>query len=329
MSLKNSSKRILFKLPKPAIDSFYTIYDRVRYPDLTEKRVSFGNLNADKTVYIIRPRTDGIEGLMSLFQNVVKQINYAEKNSYIPVVDFKNYKTQYTDNKQHIKNVWEYYFEQPSYISLEEAYNSKNVVLSGLSGLRKSDSFLDQKMDKESIKKARLFVKEHIRLTNTTTSYVNKEMNSFYPERTLGLYLRGTDYTKLRPAGHPVQPTAEQAIKVAEQMMKKNNLENVFLVTEDDDIYRAVKERFHERLRIVSYDAFIEDYKGDVYLSQDEKMISQLAYTPYQRGLNYLAKLIILSKCKCFVGGNTCGSWAANTFSEGYDDSYIFELGVY
>ena len=105
MSLKNKIKRYLFKLPKPAVDLFYLVYNRIKYPEMTERKTSFGSLNEDKTIYIIRPRTDGVEGLMALFMNVVKHISYAEKRGYIPVVDFKNYSTQYKDSSRETPNV--------------------------------------------------------------------------------------------------------------------------------------------------------------------------------------------------------------------------------
>lgn len=296
---------------------------------MVEKRMSFGNLNEDKTIYIIRPRVDCVEGLMSLFLNVIKQIWYAEKKGYIPVVDFKNYKTQYKDPNQQIDNVWEYYFEQPSNISLDEAYKSHKVILSGLTALMKTDKFLDQKFDEESLFLSRKFIDKYINFSTNTKDFFYQIKIDVNFDKTLGLYLRGTDYVKLRPAGHPVQPSAEDAIKMADTMMKRFDLEYVFLVTEDYEIYKKIKQHFQKKLIIVSFDSFITSYKGDSFLSLEKSVLSQLSSSPYQRGLNYLTKLYILSKCKCFVGGNTCGSWAANVFSKGYDESYIFDLGLY
>lgn len=329
MSVKNIMKGLLFRLPKPVINSFYVLYNRIRYPRMAEKKMAYGELNKNKTIYIIRPRTDGIEGLMSLLLNVIKQINYAEKSGYVPVVDFKNYDTQYKVDNGAVSNVWDYFFNPVSKISLDEAYQSRNVILSGLSSIRESDEYLDQKMDEASLSQARKFVKQYICFAPETEEFVSNEIVSIALEKTLGLYLRGTDYIKLRPAGHPVQPTTRQAIEKADEMMRRHGLEYVFLVTEDAEIYKEIKKYFGQKLKIVSYDSFINNYEGAGFLSQDEKIVSQLAASPYQRGMNYLAKLIILSRCKYFVGGNTCGSWAAQVFSDGYADSFVFELGIY
>ena len=329
MSLKNKLKGYLFKLPKPAIDSFYLVYNRIKYPEMTEKKTTFGDLNEDKYIYIIRPRTDGVEGLMSLFMNVVKHLNYAEKRGYVPVVDFENYSTQYKDTHRETPNVWEYYFKQVSEITLEQAYQSRHVILSGLSALNKCERFLDQKMDEESLEKARIFIKKYIYYSQDVREFANVELAKIPVENTLGLYLRGTDYVKLKPSGHPIQPTVEQAIEIAETIKEKHELEYVFLVTEDEEIYKEISQHFGNMLKIVTYDSFISNYTGNGFLSLDSNMVLQLANTPYQRGLNYLTKLIILSKCKCFVGGNTCGSWATHVLSDGFAESYVFDLGVY
>lgn len=60
----------------------------------------------------------------------MQHIGYAERNNYIPVVDFKNYEVQYTIQKG--EDAWKVFFEQISNYTLNEVYKSKNVILSGL-----------------------------------------------------------------------------------------------------------------------------------------------------------------------------------------------------
>lgn len=329
MSINNTLKHLLFLCPLPVRKYFYEIYNIVKYPGMAEKKMCGGKYNKGDTVYIIRPRTDGIEGLMALMLNVLKQISYAERKGYVPVVDFQNYRTQYSDQLQEEKNAWEYYFKTVSNLSIEDAYRSADIRLSGLNALSKCDPALDQKFDSESIKIARDFVHRYIRFSDHVIEKVKEEETLFSVRNSIGLYLRGTDYVKLRPAGHPIQPTAQQAIEITDNLLKKYHLKDVFLVTEDEEIYEKVKRHYGEKLHIVSYDSFIIGYSGKAFLSQNTSMLNQLADTPYSRGLNYLCKLILLSHCKCFVGGNTCGSWAACAFSTGYIEQYIFDLGKY
>lgn len=328
MSVKNHIKSLIFKLPDSWVHCFYSLYNDIAFPEYKQSRKCYGNSNVDKVFYVIRPRPGKVEGLMALYLDVIKQLNSAEKKNFIPVVDFQNYETQYDDGNIEAKNTWEYYFRQTAEFSLDEVYHSKNVVLSGLNAIENCDDWLRQKFDEESLSKVRRLVQKYISFSDDANNLVEKEIAKIDTNKTIGLYLRGTDYTTLKPAGHPVQPTAEQAIKVVDKMMSKYGFSDVFLTTEDFSIYSEIKLRYGDHLKLVSYDSFIKDYRGG-FLSNDSKAMDELSESPYYRGLNYLCKLIILSKCKVFVGGNTSGSWAACTFSKGFTEQYIFDLGRY
>jgi hypothetical protein len=90
---------------------------------------NFGELNKDKTFYVIK-RTPGT-GLFSNLLFVLNHIMIANKFKYIPIVDMKNYITIYNE-KNPIKNTynaWEYYFDQISDHNLDEVYKSNKVII--------------------------------------------------------------------------------------------------------------------------------------------------------------------------------------------------------
>ena len=326
--LKKGLKSLICKLPNRIGEIFYHIYTYLKYIDMRQKKCKYGEKNKDKTFYIIRPRIDDIEGLMSLLLNVMKQLKYAEIHGFIPVVDFQNYNTQYKDEGIEEPNVWKYYFKQTSEYDLEEVYNSSNVILSGLNALIKVNRVIERSFETEIIHNCRDVLKRYIRVSEDIYQIVEKEV-AWDISKTVGLYLRGTDYVKLKPAGHPRQPTFEQARIEVDKLLNLYGLDYIFLVTEDEEIYQQAREYYQEKLKIVSFDKFVTGYEGKDYLSKSNECMQELAETPYQRGLNYLVKLLILSKCRMFVGGNTCGSWAACVFSKGYEKQYVFELGKY
>lgn len=333
MNIKNNLRKILLSnMSKSQIEKFYRIYYKLRYPKEMQKKCSFGCCNEDKTFYVIRPRTDGTEGLMSLFINVAKNLYYAKDNDYIPVVDFDNYYTQYHDMINGESNAWNYFFTQPSQYKLDEVYKSKNVILSGLevqwydTPLNNEDRYND-----ELLANIHNFLFKQIDFNETVKNLAKQEISSLRLEstKTLGLYLRGTDYTALKPSGHPVQPTVEQAIRIVDEFLEKYNLDIIFLVTEDGQIYNQIKDKYGDMCVITSYDSFVEHYDGKRFLSHD-KCIAELNDSPYVRGLNYMAKLLILAQCGYFVGGDTMGSWATMIFAgDKYKDKYIFNLGTY
>lgn len=331
--IKNYVRKILFSSMKPEdIDNFYKLYYKLRYPKEMQQKCSFGVMNSDKEFYVIRPRTDGTEGLMSLFINVAKNLYYAKDNGYTPVVDFENYHTQYQDIVDGNSNAWEFFFTQPSNYKLGEVYKSKNVILSGLE-IQWYDSLLNDKNRYNSNVLADVhdFLFKQIDFNEKVKSCANQEIENLQLNcsNTLGLYLRGTDYTALKPSGHPIQPSVEQAMVIVDEFLEKYNLERIFLVTEDGKIYNKIKEKYGEKCAITTYDSFVDNYDGKNFLSHD-KCINELDDSPYKRGLNYLAKLLILSKCDYFVGGDTMGSWATMIFAgDKYKDKYVFNLGTY
>lgn len=75
--------------------------------DILQKKKTYGELNKNKTLYVIKPDyQDGVEGLLSLINKQVLYINYAKKRGYIPYVDWKNFNTQYYNGKD---NAWEFF----------------------------------------------------------------------------------------------------------------------------------------------------------------------------------------------------------------------------
>lgn len=330
MNIKNIMRKILFShLNEREIDYFYRVYYRLKYPDELMKKKSYGELNPDKTFYIIRPRKDCIEGLLSLFWNVVRNIDYALENNYIPVVDFQNYKTQYSMSKK--ENDWNYYFTQPTNFSLDEIYHSKNVILSGLEIQWIEKEKYRANYEPKNIEKVHNTVFNYIDFSDEVKVRVEQEICNLNVDfgSTLGLYLRGTDYIKLKPSGHPVQPNVEQAIEVVDNYLNKYRLSSIFLVTEDGEIHDAIKNKYGNKCITPEYDRYVYGYSGKNFLSNDQH-INDLSGDARERGMKYLIKMIILSKCAYLIGGNTNGMWAVNIFAENaFKDKYIFDLGVY
>lgn len=174
------------------------------------------------------------------------------------MVDFKNYETQYFTED---KNAWEIYFEQVSPYTLDEVYTSKNVVLCGLNVLERAPKYLNQKFDDKSVLQTRRLVSKYIRISKLIEDKVEKESQNLDICNCIGLYLRGTDYVKMRPAGHPIQPSSEQAIEKINKMQFEE-LKSIFLVTEDEEIKQKIVNYYGERVKTISDDLYISNYDG-------------------------------------------------------------------
>lgn len=139
-----------------------------------------------------------------------------------------------------------------------------------------------------------------------------------------GLLVRGTDYIKIKPAGHAVAPTPEQAAEKLDEFILKYGSRKIFLATEDENIYKFFLDKYGS-LIYTSDKNLVKNYSGRDYVANEIKSKNM-----YQFGLDYLVKMICLSECKFLIASKTAGSEFAQVFNHGrYIEKYIFNLGVY
>lgn len=87
-----------------------------------------------------------------------------------------------------------------------------------------------------------------------------------------------------------------------------------------------MKKEFGDIIRIVSFDTFIRNYEGKDVLSKSDVLEKDKKL----RGQNYLAKMILLAKCKYLISSMTQGSKFSYVLNDGkYVDEYVFDLGLY
>lgn len=184
----------------------YTVFI---HPERLLKRKSYGSKNSERTILLIRPVSeDGIQGLMSLFVQAARWIQYAKEHNYVCFVDYKTYKTQYYDG---VNNAWDFFFQQPDDLSYEEVYNSKEVILSGITLKKTTDDTLFREhvfKDKDILKKSHAIIHNYISITNEVQSLIEKENRILHVEECVGVYIRGTDYAKLR-TGRRIQTATD------------------------------------------------------------------------------------------------------------------------
>ncbi|WP_308779736.1 hypothetical protein [uncultured Clostridium sp.] len=285
-----------------------------------EHKKSFGKNNGDKIFYLIRPMSKE-EGLLSSFFSVVKLIDYANKKGYIPYVDMQSYKAQYNDESCEIKNSWEYYFKQPSNYTIDEIYCSKNVILSGWKWKEKNEK--EYCNIEEYIRLIRDSVKNSTDINEYIKKIVAEKKKELFSGNTLGVFVRGTDYVKFKPRGHYKQPSIEMIFNKINEYLKKYKIDNIFVVTEDYEIYEKLSDRY-KGMVFSSDDTFIKNYDGKDYVWK---------YTfnnKYIAGLNYLTRVLLLNECSYLITSLASGSIFSLVMNEkNYKDYYIFDLGKY
>ncbi len=201
-----------------------------------------GNLNPDKIFYVIQ-RYPGY-GIFSNLTFVINHMKIALDMGFIPIVDMQNYSTIYNENKKiyNTFNSWEYYYEQLSPYSLEDVYNSKNIILTDNKFYSELDFSYNINEKEELIEIFHKFIKvKKIKLK--LINYLKNKL--FKGHKILGVHFRGTGYKLAR---NPYPATINQMINIITKILKEENYDKIFLMTEDQTNFEKLVEYFGDKI---------------------------------------------------------------------------------
>lgn len=312
-----------------------------------EKRVSYGDKNPDKIFYVIRPYYylqpnelifRNIANLLTQYYYSLQKLSNAIENGYIPVVDWKNYgqmphSEDYPVNGT--ENAWEYYWKQPSEYTLEEVYQSKNVILStqniGQYGFIPRTAMTPpfMKYAQELAEQCPKYT-QYIPLNETTESYVRQYYNQLFPsnEKVLGVVVRGASYgqTGTPMHSHPKQAKIRELIQAIRHYSEEWNMQYIFFVNEMQELVDMMKAEFGDKLIVLPRLRDHMDRPAD-------GITQNPMYAPgqrYQTNLDYVTEVALLSKCDALIGSMSSGMRTAIMWNaEQYEHMVIFEKGLW
>lgn len=312
---------------------FSKVVSRRRNEGLCEHRECWGDDYPNMTFYVIR--RPSMWGLMSILAVYINHINYAIRRGYIPVIDQCTVTNLYLEEDELNTgiNSWEYYFEQPAGYSLEDIAHAHNVVLSGM--LLWSSDENSYRINYETVSapfgdKWQRLAQGYYRKNRQASEHIARISRSVLQSRgnvTLGVYCRGTDYVDMHPKGHPVQPTAEQVIDKARQVLSERSYQYVYLVTEDDRVWHKFRDAFGDRLLYIDAARYGDAKDDGSFIWQRKNPRDDSKYTS---GLDYLTGMSLLHECDGLVAGITGGTAGLRLLQQrpfGYE--HYWNLGIY
>lgn len=325
---KNFPYRLLSFIWRNTILKWYRDYKSYKAEKYWEEhRTRFGHENSDKTFYVIR-RRDLYCGLFSLFLTNLVRIDEAVKKGYIPVIDMQNnFNIYLSRDKLGRENAWEYFFRQPGGYSLTDIARSKNIII-GSGAVPTMFPYLDVKFlmgETGEMEHWRRLVKKYIVLSDKAKEYIEAEYQRLFDknDKILGVKCRGTDYAKGKPKNHPIQPTPLQALKKADEILKKQNCTKIFLATEDAEFYNTFLNYFGDR--VITNKTNYAEYKGGSAGQEEYEQENG----GFRAGMEYLTTTYLLARCDCLCAGCVSATVGALLLTEGYEYTYLFDLGIY
>ena len=253
--------------------------------NLNLKELSFGNLNGDKIFYVIK-RTPGT-GMFSNITFILNHLKICKKFDFVPIIDMENFHTIYNEknNVRNNKNAWNYYFKNLNKFTLNEVYKSKNVLITD----NKFFHFFSYNIDKD-IELSKLLRNEIIINKYLQKSYL-KILKKFDNENVLGIHFRGTSYK--RSAGHPLPATKKQMYNITRNILKKNHIDKIFLVTEEKNYLDFFIKKFGDK--VIYLNSAYRSNKNDAFKIYPRNLHR------YKLGREAILEAMLLSSCKHFV----------------------------
>lgn len=286
-------------------------------------QTSLGEENPDKTFYIMSKEIRTKNGLLSLVFSVLEQLDRAEKNGWIPVVDLQSFPNQYLEeDKIGVENAWEYYYESLSSYSLEEAYRSKNVILG-----YDDPCYQENYQKKYNIQRMMELYRKYIHIKKDLRDRIGEERKKQLGDASpiLGVLYRGTDMNALKLQHHPIQPELKELVIEARKKYDEWKCEKVFLSTEDAESIEYFKKEFGDEVVYTNQIRYTNT--GKQWISDIE---NNRANDRYLRGEEYLTTISILATCDCLVTGISGGSVMAVIMNNNnYDHVEIIDKGLY
>ncbi len=260
-------------------------------------------------VYIIR-RT-GNAGFFSNYFYVLGHCIIAEKNGWLPIVDMENYITPYNEITEifNTRNAWEYYFHQPSNMSIENLPNDRTIILSYIEYPYEFVPYysigIGRYPNKKMVNNLQQYIRKFCKIKQELLKEFEKKAKELNLKECIGIHIRGTDM-KNTPE-HPIPMSIEKIIDLLEKI-QKNDAKKIFLCTDEENIVNMLKEKFKDRLIV-----------NDVYRSQDglegihleHKKHTIRKFHSYLLGKEVLKDAYLLSKCDVLIHGNSNVAYAA------------------
>lgn len=270
---------------------------------------SYGDKKNTDVIYFI-DMEESHSGFFAEHNRLLAMLYFADKYNMKPVVRFHSgycYAEKHPVNGT--ENPFEYYFEQPAGIALEDLWSYRQVFRSrkensyevnqlceDANGYTRSEAYLNEM--------ARMTAK-YIRLNTIVKERMDKDIQDLTTKkRMLGVHVRGTDF-KQNFNGHPINVSVDEYLETSVRIFKEGSYECLFLATDDEEAIERFKEQFQDK---VCYYQDVVRSKGN-----DTVMHSVIGRENHHYLLGYevLRDMYTLAACDGLIAGLSQVSYAA------------------
>lgn len=289
--------------------------------------VHLGEENRGRVLCVIDPVNSYASGFYSNLYGLLQTLFWVDQYGLVPVVKC-NTNTHYLEQDTsflNTSNYFEYFFEQPGGVSVEQALRSSAVVFNEPKQKKLFSTLKSEEQSEVAVK----MLQRYIQFRPEVMAQLEVSKQRFIGDkRTLGIKYRGTDmFSNLKDHPLPFQP--EEVARTASRIFEEGGYERVFLATEDLDGLEVFQRCFGSVLR---FDENVQRYrKGMDHVQAVHK--ANYAHPAYEEGLAVLRDTWVLSQAQGLIGTGSGVTMFAELFNKAYcstlyEDCLILNKGL-
>lgn len=293
----------------------------------------YGLANSDKTLYYIEEDNKNL-GFFAMYRRWLEYLYFADICGYTPVISAgENFSYREKKTIYNTQNAFEYYFLQPSEVTVQEIRKSSRVVMSDVMhremvALILTGRVNDYKYTKRYLYMMSRIIRKYVEFNKHTQSYLNESLKiiDFDDNKVLGVHIRGTDF-RAKFYNHPVYVTEDECFLEIDNLLEKKEYSRIFVATDDKRILEKFSCRYGNKL------VFFEDVqRGNGNRSVAFSSAPRNEHK-YHLGLEVIRDMYVLSRCAGLVAGISQVAICAQIYklsrNEHYEDIKMINKGVY
>jgi hypothetical protein len=281
-----------------------------------------GEENPDKKFFVMDAYYGNL-GLFALFAKAVCVAKYAKSRGFIPVIRIlRSEHSFYSDFKN--DDIWDKFYNQPEGYTIEEVLRSKHVYFAPGFYNGTIQEILMNRVSEETT----LSWPDGI-YNSRVKAYLDEKEKIFlpYPDKTLGVLARGTDYVNTHLHNHAIHASKEMICeKIDELLAEREELAYIYLATEDALYCEYFKERYGEKIYFTDQKRFVT--KPGEMLAEHHRADKEKS-DGFTMGVEYILSIYLLSKCNSLIASGGCAGVGEAIKENGgqYRSTFVFDLG--
>ena len=277
-----------------------------------------GEKNFDKTICLVEVGGDN-DGFFACVRWALDGLYFCNQFGFIPVVKFSD-NSLYSDNSfPDNKNVFEYYFKQPSNIQIKDIkkysyiqYSSRNRLLA-----ESLNGGVNYEVSEEYQNQMAQIMRKYLRFNDDVNTLIKQSViERKINDKVLGVHIRGTDY-KANYKNHPSYIPPEEYYSHIYEAFKMGKFNQIYLATDDQEILDSFIQEFgKEKVLYAKNNARVTGNKG-VHITEKTNH--------YQTGLDVICDMATLSYCNGIISGLSQVSTMARIYKKSRNEEFMYD----